>query len=188
MSFEQNIKACKDLESLPKKKGIIKLWEIIWDFLYFKTFIGTLWEKIPAIISYIPVIWKARDWDESGVWIILAHKLKRHRECIAQGYHIEDSKIAEEIGEAERACIRLSEDDYCRKEHEEHNKKWPFKEIKFYPQTKKDKKFRVRRLKFAKGAEAKDHERIWKLEDSRREADLKLISKALVKKSGKWWC
>ena len=188
MSFDQNIKGIDVSKIAPEKKGLIKILEIAWEWIYDKSRLYILVERVPKVIGWIPVIWRTRDWDETGIWEVLAHKLKNHAKVIENGYHIEDKKIAEEIRKIEAACRRLIENDYCREEHDAHYKKWPFKGLQFYPQSKKDKKLRLHRMKFSRGASAKDSERIWKLEEERRKSDLRLVANALRKKSGSWWC
>lgn len=173
-----------DESTIPNRKGLMKVLDNIWNFIYFKTIIGDLIEKIPAIIKWIPVIWSTKVWDNSGIYNILLHHLKQMEKCILNGYHADRFETAKEIKEVEIACERILENNYCKKEWKNYNKKYP-KAWKF--KTKIDKKTGHKILVFPKGKQRSESHRIVNLSDSKREKDMKFVSDSLFEKSDGWW-
>lgn len=71
------------------------------------------WQNLCHIISWVPVLWRDRDWDHSYLLIMMHEKLCRMRRYHNESRLIGDwDKIAKQILVAECALDRLIKDEY----------------------------------------------------------------------------
>jgi hypothetical protein len=82
--------------------------------------------NITRVVSYLPIIWKDRDWDHTFILILLQFKLKRvHKYLKQQGLRefsrTEDRKFKATLG----ALERLIDEDYIETEWKAHFDKFP---------------------------------------------------------------
>jgi len=174
---------------------------------WFDAFIGEPWEdmveipleKTVKVIQWIPKLWNIRDWEGTDVLLVMDAQLARNQKLLKEDpYHCEDDgktlsgpKLAKEVQEARDCISRIKEDQYCKEEWKEHNRK--FGKLKmargriasrdsegkpltyscnFTPDSKASNKFRAK---------------IWKLEEERKKADYDRLFHILKTKMESWW-
>jgi hypothetical protein len=108
----------------------IYLW---WKFRA-KYFHKDLYRGIKNLITWLPVVWKDRDWDSYYIFKILEHKLKLQSKGISRrDIHLNAKRDSEIM----MTCVRLMErlrEEYYRMEYTDyHESKYWFEEIKDKP-------------------------------------------------------
>ncbi len=80
---------------------------------------------IKNIVSWVPVIWKDRDWDQSFFYKILRFKLYKMKKYFETDSLAADSEnIKNNIGKCIDILDRLIEDDYASESYKKHDEKW----------------------------------------------------------------
>jgi hypothetical protein len=93
--------------------------------------INSVYIGICNIIVWFPIIWKDRQWQQSFIFEILNHKLKRMEKFYRsdQVYSVEALEIADEIKHAQEITQRILDDNYLSVTLEEYEKLYEGKEI-----------------------------------------------------------
>jgi len=112
---------------------IIYTWERNWpevsysfyklrsDFFYP---VYNLFKQIGVICSYLPVLWKDRDWDGSYFLYLARYKLSRMEKCIRHGSYVNCEKDADKIKKTIDMLDRMIADEYEEIFFKPHDEKW----------------------------------------------------------------
>lgn len=77
------------------------------------------------VIQYSRLLWDDFDWDFMYFMVLMQYKLQRMRKRISEDNVIlRTEEIAAQIKHAEDLIQKWLDNDFCAKEHEEHEKKW----------------------------------------------------------------
>lgn len=152
--------------------------------------------KIVKILQWIPVLWEDEDWDYSYILKILEYKLSRVQKILKEdSFHLDKKTgkisgpiLAKEVQEARNCIKRILEDDYCKKEQKQHNKKYGKLKIKFIKEKNIDGTIGNKIVFLPDSTPARESRiRIYKLADKRYKEDVKKLYKILEEKSFDWW-
>lgn len=139
------------------------------------------WNRLLKFIDWAPILWRDEDWDCAYILLILAHKLKRQRECILRNDIILGAqKVHDQIKVAEDALLRLAADDYHAEGWVEHQKKWP---MKWALDKEKDTWF----CSTMSDEESAEFKVLVAKEDELRRADEQLFVKTFLEGYRGWW-
>ena len=94
-------------------------------FYKIKNHIRNIKYGLANIITYIPIIWKDRDWDHYFLLVLMEKKLERMEKLQRNyGNGLYSERYARQLQICKVLCNRLSKDDYCRSEYDKHSSKW----------------------------------------------------------------
>lgn len=125
---------------------------------------------IENLIKWLNIIWNDRDWDYYFFLIMMKKKLEgmehQHR---VYSHCIDSEKITKKM----RVCIhlldRIIEDDYCKKEYEDHDKKYGKLDIDSKPsQYDKNGKILTYKMIFNRDKVTNDRIKKYERDDFRR--------------------
>ena len=158
-----------------------------------------VWQFFRKIIYWAPVIWKDRDYDYTYIYDILIHKLL----CVAnnlekKGYHVNSKVNAKQIRYAVLLMNKIKQNDFCKKEFEEHYKKWGEAIMDFVEcppdEYSSGEKFYVSEMYTTKAVspeqreqESEEINKLFKLEREREELYYIHLFDFLRKNIRKWW-
>lgn len=107
---------------------------------WFNTFVSEPWEdwveipltKTGKILQWIPKLWNTRDWEGTDALRVLDYQLSRNQIVLQNDPHHceEDSRklsgprLAREVQDARNSIAKILEDDFCKKENKELDKKY----------------------------------------------------------------
>lgn len=192
-----------EIKSINLKNFKYSWWKNTWDkIIQFKPiYILTDWfDRIVKIIQWVPVLWNDWDWEGTHILKILDYKLSRVQRVMNNDpYHIDEKTrklsgpmYAKNIQEARNCIARILEDDYCKQEKKEHNKKFGKSRMLFTKevgQYDKEGKPLTYKIKFTNDSAAsrKDNLRIYILEEERKKQDMQKLFKILEENINCWW-
>ena len=97
-----------------------------------KDFFRSIKLGVPNLITWLPVIWKDRDWDHYFLYIIIQFKLKQ-MEKLQRQYGV--STNSNDYADQMKVCIllleRLIKSDYLTNTLKPHEKKWGESKLNF---------------------------------------------------------
>lgn len=67
---------------IAKSDGLRLTLMSIWDDIKYPPY--RLYRNISRLWSYLPIIWRDRDWDQYFFFVLLRHKLKRMEKCFSK--------------------------------------------------------------------------------------------------------
>lgn len=150
-----------------------------------KYYVGYFLENLRALIDYIPLIWKDRDWDFVFFLLMMKFKLKRMRNYFLKSSILckkSSKETVDQIKKAEQLIDLMIEDDFIKKEYAAHNKKWGKSKVLKNGVWGKD--FLT---ESQKKQEQKEIRKIFILEEKRRSKTWKDFFSILEKDLPGWW-
>jgi hypothetical protein len=147
---------------------------------------------------YAKLLWRDRDWDWIFLLILMKYKIQRMRLHMTEHNIIHDApRMAKQMRYAEFLIERILDDDYCKKEYEDHRKYWGELEHLFEEPADpalKGKGYSIWNPKAKNAKTQKDQERereeiirIHKKADKLREDDMDRLFSHLRKYIQRWW-
>lgn len=169
--------------------GIQSFFEILWQPF------GILISNISRIITYIPLLWKDRDWDHGYFLDMLAFKLSRIEKALESGVAVHHPHVMRDLRTMIALLDRIREDNYNEVVFKDHNAKWG--ELKFTfgeKQVTKDGYFTTScvsrpniKSKEDEVTERSEAQRLYKKEIALKQRDLDLLFKLLRKRIESMW-
>jgi hypothetical protein len=181
------------------KENIYKLGEEFFDDFYeilklvFKYFPRDCFRFVVRVIQYSSILYNDTDYDYSSILKMLQYKIKRTRLHIGKHDLIKNAKkYCKQMEEVEQLIEAALEDEFCKKEHEEHDKKWGPLDIKSI-KISNEPFYQMRFLRAhaystqEQEQERKEHRKIIDLEILRKKNNWKKIWNRLEKNIMFWW-
>lgn len=156
-------------------------------------------EKAIKVIQWIPKLWNIRDWEGTDALLVLDIQLARNQKVLKNDpYHIDEKTrkrsgpmLAKEVQEARDCIKRIKEDQYCKKEWKEHNRRFGKLKMSMGKVSQRDKNRKpiTRESIFKPDSKASNNFRakIWKLEEERKKADFDKLFHILKTRIECWW-
>ena len=150
---------------------------------------------IGRVIGYMPVLWNDEDWEGITMLNVIKHKIQRMDKCfMANPYRLvgRKLKIHRKMLLAIELIDRIMEDDFCKNEKIEHDKRWGVsKMVSFDTEDKnlKEMKFFHRNVRNSDDEKNENREftSMIKLENQRYEDALEELFKILRHNIRGWW-
>lgn len=149
-------------------------------------------QTLKEIILFIPVLFEAKRWDYSSIFIILEHWLKRmeqvHRE---DSLHLDSPRYAKQIHTCVLLLKRINEDEYGI--WEEYDKKWGKLTTWFTPTEDPNlSSFNCKRenakTEEDRALSRKEFIACMEHEDLLKKQDIKYLFHLINKHHRSWWC
>ena len=158
-------------------------------------FFRTIKYGIENLISWIPIIWQDRDWDQWFLYKVLQHKLKQMvRLQRKYGNSVNAHIYADQMQLCVNLLERLINDEYLENALKPHEKKWGESKMIWEPLPDNDNLCQLKRFHVDKAItpeqikqEDKERMRIYKHSDMLREQDLDMLFKLMRKNIEGWW-
>ena len=132
---------------------------------------------IKNLISWFPVIWKDRDWDDSFIFIIIRKKLIRVEKLLRHNSHYIG---AEQDADDVKVCIllltRIIDDEYFNNYMIPFEKKWGKNSWDIFNKDYKENPDRT-----------KDFSKVTEQENHSKQQDIEYLFKLLTKHIQSWW-
>lgn len=86
-------------------------------------------DRLVRIWSYLPVLWRVRDFDWTSAFHVLEHQLSRIEHCIKSGHGARKEKDVQRIKVVRECLRRLAEDKLAEKEFDEWHERFKGQDI-----------------------------------------------------------
>lgn len=167
--------------------------EIEWRYeKYVSDPISNIKQFLRNLKLWLPFIWKYRTWSWIGFGGQAMIISLRDTANAIDGFFVGSEKEARRMRMCAKLLERIIEENYCEKEHEEHDRKWgklnmvenkvegkDYCLVDLYRDNAKTEK--------EKAKEEKEMKRIWDKETKMEQQDVDLLFETLRKHSRKWW-
>ena len=161
----------------------------------FKFEFVTVWkESIQNLWRWFKIIWKDKDWDHYYLFKIMEFKLKNMERYHLTHSHIKDGDVvAFKIKICKLLIGRILEDDYCKVQYENHDKRWGKAEFNFSPVLDRPdlESLSINRDKVISKQEHKQSNKEFRLiskhENYMRKQDIRYLFYLMNKHIEGWW-
>jgi len=160
-------------------------WWEVWGWICVPFWKLRIWtESVIHIISWVPVLWKDRDWDHQYFHIMMREKLHRMGKNIYHhGMSADREKTAKQIAIAVYLLDRIIAHEYCEEWRDEFTERTDHRHRKW-----RDEKTGMRCSSWnLNKAESKEFKRICDHEHYMERQDLRYLGEWLTKKVKSWW-
>ena len=141
---------------------------------------------------WLPFIWKYRTYSWIGFGGQAMIISLRDTANAIDGFFVGSEKEARRMRMCAKLLERIIEENYCEKEHEEHDRKWG--ELNMVENKVEGKDYYLidiyrdkAKTEKEKAKEEKEMKRIWDKEAMMEQQDIDLLFETLRKHSRKWW-
>lgn len=159
-----------------------------------KNFFRSIKYGIENLITWLPIIWSDRDWDQWYLYNILKFKLTQMEKLQRKyGISVNSIKIADQIKVCINLLDRLIKDEYGENIFKHHNEKWGDSHFNFTPceDRKEYSKLIITRdnvnSKEDEEQERKEFIRLIKHEDKLKKQDIDYLFTLMNKHIEGWW-
>ena len=191
---EQKYNICNMVRVLwkrePKHEIAYAWYHLWWDFVY------PPWracKQVKVVISYLPVLWRDRDWDHAYFLSLMQHKLKRMEKVFRNGKHVGCEKDADKMLQCIELIDRINKEDYAAIPYELHSKKWGQGHSTFTP-SKDNPGCSTWNITYENCKTPEDEQQrrqefleLMTLEENLRNRDYKLLFYIIRRNLRKWW-
>lgn len=148
---------------------------------------------VKNLITWFPVVWKDRNWDQYYIYVVLHKKLSLMEKGLRNGYNVNADEEADKVKKCVLILDRLIKDEYHEHAFKRHDEIWGPPELKFQDiegdSEHKTLNIEHKNVKTKKDEELerKDFKRACEHENELKKQDLDILFRTMRKHIQGWW-